>query len=424
MRSISPRKTKRTQRTRNAKRARSARRPRSAKRTNGPTVAVATAGVLGLTASVLGLAQATANPTAAPAPAPAADPPAGPSAASGTEPPGVPEMDVQLHLTDLEDIAEEHDGNRAHGEPGYRASVVYVKRQLDKAGFSTQVQKFDAKGSEGYNLIADWPAKGADARESPSGKPSADPTGKPTGDSSGGSHGTSQQDSHGKEPGKRPRGKDSVVMAGGHLDSVAAGPGVNDNGTGAAALLEIAKAVAERDVKPEKRLRFAWWGAEEQGLLGSRQYVNGLSSGEKSEISAYLNFDMLGSPNPGYFVYDSSGEAAGSEKVQQTLTSALEEEKVQPETYGLSGSSDQTPFSNAGIPTGGIFSGAAERKTPEQAERWGGEAGEPFDPCYHKKCDTSDNYDAKALHTNGNAAMRAIWELAGQRPGEQRPGET
>src|SRR5690606_5842607 len=138
---------------------------------------------------------------------------------------------------------------------------------------------------------------------------------------------TPRSDAHRRAPAKEPAGRDSVVMAGGHLDSVAEGPGVNDNATGAATLLEIAKAVAEHGVKPEKRLRFAWWGAEEQGRLGSQHYVKGLSGGERSEISAYLNFDMLGSPNPGHFVYDSTGEAVGSAGVQQVVTSALESEK-------------------------------------------------------------------------------------------------
>lgn len=380
------------------------------RRARGSTLAVATASALGLTASVLGLAQA--DPTAAGAADPAADGP-------GADRPGFPEKGVQRHLTELEDIARENDGNRAHGTPGYRASVAYVKRQLDEAGFSTRVQKYEAKDAEGYNLIADWPAGGAGRGESPSGKPSADPTGKPTENADDAQRPTPRSDAHRRAPAKEPAGRDSVVMAGGHLDSVAEGPGVNDNATGAATLLEIAKAVAEHDVKPEKRLRFAWWGAEEQGLLGSQHYVKGLSGGERSEISAYLNFDMLGSPNPGHFVYDSTGEAVGSARVQQVVTSALEAEKVEPETYGLSGSSDQTPFSDAGIPTGGIFSGAAERKTQEQAERWGGEADKPFDPCYHKKCDTSDNYDAKTLRTNGEAAMRAVWELAERPPGQR-----
>ena len=65
---------------------------------------------------------------------------------------------------------------------------------------------------------------------------------------------------------------DNVVMAGAHLDSVQDGPGINDNGTGSAALLETAIQMAK--VKPNNTVRFAWWGAEESGLLGSEHYVD------------------------------------------------------------------------------------------------------------------------------------------------------
>ena len=95
---------------------------------------------------------------------------------------------------------------------------------------------------------------------------------------------------------------DNVVMAGAHLDSVQAGPGINDNGSGSAALLELAQQLAK--LKPENTLRFAWWGAEEEGLIGSTAYVNGLSQAESDRIALYLNFDMIGSPNYIQMVYD------------------------------------------------------------------------------------------------------------------------
>ena len=88
---------------------------------------------------------------------------------------------------------------------------------------------------------------------------------------------------------------DNVVMAGAHLDSVDAGPGINDNGSGSAALLETALQMAK--VKPVNTVRFAWWAAEEAGLLGSAAYVDGLSQAEKDKIALYMNYDMVGSPN-------------------------------------------------------------------------------------------------------------------------------
>ena len=101
---------------------------------------------------------------------------------------------------------------------------------------------------------------------------------------------------------------DNVVMAGAHLDSVLAGPGINDNGSGSAAILEAAVQLAK--LKPQNTLRFAWWGAEESGLVGSTNYVNGLSQAEKDRIALYLNFDMVGSPNYIFMTYDATSRAS------------------------------------------------------------------------------------------------------------------
>ena len=94
----------------------------------------------------------------------------------------------------------------------------------------------------------------------------------------------------------------NVVMAGAHLDSVNAGPGINDNGSGSAALLEVAEQLARVD--PVNTVRFAWWGAEESGPVGSTRYLNKLTDEQRSRIALYLDFDVVGSPNPGYFVHD------------------------------------------------------------------------------------------------------------------------
>ncbi|MFC9128183.1 M28 family metallopeptidase [Streptomyces sp. NPDC057099] len=278
-----------------------------------------------------------------------------------TTPPNVNVSAVMGHLGKLQSIADANGGNRAHGTPGYKASLDYIKKELDQAGFTTSVQEFTFDGATGYNLIADWGS------------------------------GTS--------------GK--VVMAGSHLDSTSEGPGINDNGSGSAAILEVALAVAKADLKPSKHLRFAWWGAEEHGMVGSKHYVQNLNYGDESTIDSYLNFDMIGSPNAGYFVYD---DDTGLEKVF-TDWFTTKNIKTAPETEG-DGRSDHAPFKDAGVRVGGLFSGASHEKTSEQAKAWGGTAGEPFDPCYHQACDKDATINKKALDLNTDAIANAIWKLS------------
>ncbi|MFF7310371.1 M28 family peptidase [Streptomyces sp. NPDC008137] len=275
--------------------------------------------------------------------------------------PDLPLAGVKAHLTQLQSIATANGGNRAHGRTGYKASIDYVKAKLDAAGFTTTLQQFTASGRTGYNLIADWP--GGDANQ--------------------------------------------VVMAGSHLDSVSSGPGINDNGSGSAAVLETALAVSRAQYKPTKHLRFAWWGAEELGLVGSRYYVNRLTTGDRSRISAYLNFDMIGSPNPGYFVYD---DDPAVEKTFKDYFSGLGV-PTEIETEG-DGRSDHAPFKSAGVPVGGLFTGASRAKTAAQAAKWGGTAGQAFDRCYHSSCDTTANINDTALDRNSDAVAYAVWELS------------
>ena len=280
--------------------------------------------------------------------------------------PDIPVSAVQADLNQLQSIASANGGNRAHGRPGYLASVNWIKSRLDAAGFTTRVQSFTTSGATGYNLIADWP--GGDLN--------------------------------------------NVVMVGGHLDSVSSGPGINDNGTGSASILEVALAVRSSGFQPGKRLRFAWWGAEELGLVGSNYYVNQLPAAEKSRIKAYLNFDMTGSPNPGYFVYSASGQPSGSLALQQTLQGYFGSIGVPTELTSVGGRSDHAAFARAGIPIGGTFTGAEGIKTSAQAQKWGGTAGQAFDRCYHRSCDTTANVNATALDRNADAIAHAVWTLA------------
>lgn len=216
-------------------------------------------------------------------------------------------------------------------------------------------------------------------------------------------------------PGKNP---DNVVMVGGHLDSVLVGPGIQDNGSGTAAILETAVQMAK--VKPRNTVRFAWWGAEEAGLIGSLNYVFGLSDEERNRIALYLNFDMIGSPNPVLFVYDgddSDGVGAGpgpegSAQIEALFEGFYAQVGVPYKGTDFSGRSDYGPFIFFGIPAGGLFTGAEGIKTVDEAAIWGGVAGEQYDPCYHLACDTFDNISLAALELNSNAVAFATLQYA------------
>jgi Zn-dependent M28 family amino/carboxypeptidase len=213
---------------------------------------------------------------------------------------------------------------------------------------------------------------------------------------------------------------DNVVMAGAHLDSVPAGPGINDNGSGSASLLEIAEQIGR--LKPENTLRFAWWGAEEEGLVGSTAYVTGLSQEERDRIALYLNFDMVGSPNYIFMVYDGdeSGFPApqgvpipdGSIAIEDLFESFYTSVGEPYDDAQFSGRSDYQAFINNGIPAGGLFTGAEGIKTVRQAAIWGGVAGARYDPCYHLACDTFANVNLHALDVNADAIAFAVLTYA------------
>lgn len=210
----------------------------------------------------------------------------------------------------------------------------------------------------------------------------------------------------------------NVVMAGAHLDSVEVGPGINDNGSGSAALIEVAEQMGK--VKPKNTVRLAWWGAEEAGLVGSTEYVNGLSQAQREEIALYLNFDMIGSPNHVFFIYDGDdsdmvGRGAGpdgSAQIEKTFESYFTSVGVPFKGTDFSGRSDYQAFILQGIPAGGLFTGAEEVKTAQEASIWGGIAGAPYDPCYHQACDTFSNVNVTALDVNSDAIAHAVLKYA------------
>jgi Zn-dependent M28 family amino/carboxypeptidase len=210
----------------------------------------------------------------------------------------------------------------------------------------------------------------------------------------------------------------NVVMVGAHLDSVDAGPGINDNGSGSAAILEVAKQLGK--VKPRNKLRFALWSAEESGLVGSEKYVEALSEADKLKIALYLNFDMIGSPNHVFFVYDGDNSdgvgagagPAGSTAIEKTFETFYNKRGVSFKGTDFDGRSDYGPFIAAGIPSGGLFTGAEGTKTVAEAEVWGGISGTAYDPCYHKACDTYGNTNLFALDVNADAVAYATLQFA------------
>ncbi|WP_435861037.1 M28 family peptidase [Streptomyces nigrescens] len=292
--------------------------------------------------------------------------PANGSTAGSTSAVDAPDIDVakvQAHLTELNNIATRNGGNRKSSGQGYRDSVAYVKNKLQAAGYTVTEQPCTSgcASGAGPNLIAEWPQ--GDATK--------------------------------------------VYMFGSHLDGVGAGPGINDNGSGSAALLETALTLAEQHPAMASRVRFGWWTDEEQGLNGSDFYVGSLSSAERSKIKAYYNFDMIASTNGGYFINHVNSTAA------QPMKAYWDSLGLQPEenTEGA-GRSDDYSFEQAGIPTSGYAMGAGARKTSAQAAKWGGTANRAYDPCYHQSCDTTGNINATGLNRSVDGIAYTLWNLA------------
>jgi len=292
--------------------------------------------------------------------------------ASAVVSPDISVTNAKAHLDQLQTIATNNGGNRYTGRTGYRASADWVKSKLDAAGYTTTLQSFSTSAGTSYNVIAEWPQGDAN----------------------------------------------HVVMAGSHLDSVSSGPGINDNGSGSAGVLETALAYAASGQIPRNRLRFGFWGAEELGLVGSKYYVNNLPAAERDKIELYLNFDMIASPNPGYFVYDDNPAGNGA---RDDLVSYFTSKSVQTEFIDVQGRSDHAAFRSLGIPTAGTFSGAEGIKTSAQAAKWGGTANTAFDACYHRSCDNISNLNLTSLDRQIDAIGHMIWNYAQKDYGTTTP---
>jgi Zn-dependent M28 family amino/carboxypeptidase len=186
-----------------------------------------------------------------------------------------------------------------------------------------------------------------------------------------------------------------MVLAGAHLDSVPAGPGINDDGSGTAFQLEMAEQLAKAGTPPRNKIRFLWFGGEEDGLVGSQYYAAHMSDADVARTDMMLDTDMISSPNFARLVYDGDGSTfgsdvsgpAGSGKVEDVLTSYWSKKGMESEPIPFDGRSDYVGFVNRGIPAGGVFAGAEAPKTAAQVAKYGGVQGEQLDPCYHEACD-------------------------------------
>ncbi len=211
---------------------------------------------------------------------------------------------------------------------------------------------------------------------------------------------------------------DNVVMLGAHFDSVPFGPGINDNGSGTALLLTLAQELALLEQPPTQKVRFAFWGAEEIGLVGSSLYVGDLALREPEaleEISLYLNFDMVGSPNYQRAVYTlpNFGDGEANDEITELFSDYLDEQGLAWQPVAIANRSDHGPFLAENVPSGGLFAGANGQISEAEAERFPeAEAGEEWDPCYHQACDTIDNVSPRALEELGDAAAHALGLLA------------
>jgi Zn-dependent M28 family amino/carboxypeptidase len=213
---------------------------------------------------------------------------------------------------------------------------------------------------------------------------------------------------------------DRTVVVSAHNDSVLAGPGINDDGSGTSMDLELARELGKSGRKPSNHVRFLWVGAEELGLLGSQFYVDSLTDAERAQIIAMLDFDMVASPNWARQVYDGDGSTFGPDVsgpngsgfIESLFTRWFDSQGEAHEPIPFDGRSDYVAFTNAGIPAGGLFTGADAVKTAQEQLLFGGITGEQLDQCYHQACDTIANLNLQVFGEMKDAAADALFQLA------------
>ncbi|KXT01049.1 hypothetical protein AC579_2565 [Pseudocercospora musae] len=202
--------------------------------------------------------------------------------------------------------------------------------------------------------------------------------------------------------------KDNCVMLGAHSDSVEAGPGINDDGSGTLSLLEVATALTSFSVN--NCVRFAWWAGEEEGLLGSNYYAGTLSPKENQKVRLFMDYDMMGSPNFAYQIYNATNDEnpAGSEELRDLYVDWYKKHGLNYTFIPFDGRSDYDGFIRAGIPAGGVATGAEGVKTKEEAGEFGGKPGDWYDPCYHQLCDNVGNVNMTAWIVNTKLIAHSV----------------
>jgi aminopeptidase YwaD len=181
----------------------------------------------------------------------------------------------------------------------------------------------------------------------------------------------------------KPGGPRTVVI-GGHYDSVAAGPGANDNGSGTVTMLELARVVANRHYPFS--VRFIAFEAEEIGLLGSAHYVRELDQASRAAIIAMINLDMVG-------VGDRLAFGGDPGLVETAIRHAGEIGIVAQQLRGGAGSaSDHASFQAVNIPSLFVYRGE--------------------DPNYHTAGDRAEHVKRENLAIAGGIVLDILDELA------------
>jgi Zn-dependent M28 family amino/carboxypeptidase len=210
-----------------------------------------------------------------------------------------------------------------------------------------------------------------------------------------------------------------ILQVGAHIDGVAAGPGINDDGSGTSMNLTIAHQIKKLGLVPQYKIRFGWFSGEEQGLFGSQYLVNQINSRDLSSVVGMLDYDMIASTNYVAYVYDGAASNAppGSSIMENVHTdfihNVLGKETLK---YPFDGRSDYGGWIARQVPATGLYTGAERIKTDDMVRQYGGQAGIQQDPCYHEWCDTVFNLSQYGLSEFSKVLAHGVWSFAGPGP--------
>ncbi|MCP2262537.1 Zn-dependent amino- or carboxypeptidase, M28 family [Streptoalloteichus tenebrarius] len=206
-----------------------------------------------------------------------------------------------------------------------------------------------------------------------------------------------------ERPATLPVGDRGVVMVSAHYDSVPGSPGANDDGSGTALCLELARVL--RHLPTQKAVRFALWGSEEQGLIGSKYYVSKLDDAGAKRIAGCFQNDMVATshdPATRYWLLSVDG---GDNATTKAVADAARRLGYTPRVSGpvARGSSDHVPFHERGIASANFS--------------WRGEGGPHLlEPTYHTPEDTIEaNISLERLQVSLELIGCAAYDLARHR---------